>query len=225
VALAMPAYALAGAAAVLTLRSRVPAVAVAVVCCAALLATQPDVAWGVGGQMRAVRYPPDWAAMAQIVNAAPAPVAVLPPDSMRQFGWAGTAPVLDPLPRWVRADVLTTGDLNIGDQTVPGEGGRARDVQALLLGGASVDRLRGMGVGWVVVEGQGSLRLPVAYRDEDLTLYRVGGSAPSADGRGLMIAVHLVWLALLVAGLGGMLTARFRPRSRWVRPGRLRRRR
>ena len=30
-----------------------------------------------------------------------------------QFAWAGDAPVLDPLPRWVRADVLTTGDLTI----------------------------------------------------------------------------------------------------------------
>ncbi len=37
------------------------------------------------------------------------PVAVLPVDSMRQFGWAGGAPVLDPLPRWVRAEVLSTG--------------------------------------------------------------------------------------------------------------------
>ena len=34
--------------------------------------------------------------------------------------------MLDPLPRWVRADVLTTGDLTISGQTVPGEGGRAK---------------------------------------------------------------------------------------------------
>jgi len=64
-----------------------------------------------------------------MINADPRPVAVLPVDSMRRFPWAGDAPVLDPLPRWVRADVLTTGDLTIAGRTVPGEGDRARDVQ------------------------------------------------------------------------------------------------
>ena len=38
-----------------------------------------------------------------MINADPRPVAVLPADSMRRFTWAGDAPVLDPLPRWVRA--------------------------------------------------------------------------------------------------------------------------
>ena len=114
VALAVPGYALAGAAAVVTLRHRLPAAATALICCAALIATLPDLAWGVGGKMSAVQYPPGWAAAAAMINADPRPVAVLPVDSMRRFAWAGDAPVLDPLPRWVRADVLTTGDLTIG---------------------------------------------------------------------------------------------------------------
>jgi len=41
---------------------------------------------------------------------------------MRRFSWSGTAPVLDPLARWIRADVLTTGDLTISGHTVLGEG-------------------------------------------------------------------------------------------------------
>ena len=114
VALALPAYALAGAAAVILLRPRVPALAAAGVCCAALIATLPDLAWGVGGRVSAVRYPAGWTSAAALIDADPAPVAVLPADSMRQFPWAGEAPVLDPLPRWVRADVLSTGDLIIG---------------------------------------------------------------------------------------------------------------
>ncbi|MEE9243567.1 MAG: hypothetical protein V3U55_05960, partial [Mycobacterium sp.] len=58
VALAVPGYSLAGAAAVITLRPRIPAVATAAVSCAALVAALPDLAWGVGGQMSPVQYPP-----------------------------------------------------------------------------------------------------------------------------------------------------------------------
>ena len=66
---------------------------------------------------------------------------------MRHFPWAGDAPVLDPLPRWVRADVLTTGDLTISGRLVPGEGGRARDVERLLATGADHGALARAGVG------------------------------------------------------------------------------
>ena len=133
VALAMPGYALAGAATVVTLRPRVPAAATAAVCCAAIVATLPDLAWGVGGRVSPVQYPEGWPAAAAVINADPRPVAVLPVDSMRSFAWAGDAPVLDPLPRWVRADVLSTGDLTIAGRTVTGEGARAREVQRLLV--------------------------------------------------------------------------------------------
>ena len=211
VALAVPGYAVAGAAAVVTLRRWMPGAAAALVCCAALLATLPDLAWGVGGKVAAVHYPPGWAAAAAVINADPRPVAVLPADSMRRFAWAGPALVLDPLPRWVRADVLTTGDLTISGQTVPGEGGRAREVQQLLLTGADREALARAGVGWVVVESGGGtalLALPVAYRDGDLTVYRVGGDHPEASHRALLIAAHLVWLAMLVLGAAG--TMRFR---------------
>ena len=50
-----------------------------------------------------------------------------------------------------------------------------------------------------------ALALPVAYHDDDLTVYRVGGDFPEAPGRGLVLAAHLAWLAVLAAGLAGML--------------------
>jgi hypothetical protein len=214
VALAMPAYALAGAAAVVTLRPRVPAFATAAVCCTALIATLPDLVWGVSGQVSPVRYPAGWTAAAAMINADPAPVAVLPVDSMRQFPWAGAAPVLDPMPRWVRADVLSTGDLTIAGATVPGEGAWARQVQRMLTSGADAGELAAAGVGWVVVEGAAAdLRLPVAYRDEDITVYTVGGDTPSSPHRALMLAAHAVWLAQLAAGLVGMMFLRWRSRQ------------
>ncbi|WP_242639232.1 hypothetical protein [Mycolicibacterium sp. S2-37] len=214
VALAVPGYAVAAAGVVVALRGRVPAGAVAAVACALVVAVLPDLAYGVGGKVVAVRYPAGWSAAAAIINADPRPVAVLPPDSMRQFDWAGRAPVLDPLPRWLRADVLSTGDLNVAGTTVPGEGGRARAVQDLVLGGASAQELAAAGVGWVVVEAGGSaLDLPVAYRDDDLAVYRVGGDAPGSPHRGLLIGVHVAWTALLL-GSGAAASLTLLPRIR-----------
>lgn len=216
VALALPGYAVAGAAVVVAVRGRIPAPAVGAVSCAALVAVLPDLAFGVGATMVAVRYPPGWTAAAAVINADPRPVAVLPPDSMRQWSWAGPAPVLDPLPRWLRADVLSTGDLVIGGKTIPGEGRRARAVQELVLRGARAQELAGAGVGWVVVEAGGSaLDLPVAYRDDDLTVYRVGGEQARSPHRALLIGVHAGWLALLLgSGMAGLL--RWRRRTSMV---------
>lgn len=209
VALAMPGYALCGAGAVLTLRSRIPAGTAAALCCAALVAVLPDLAWGVGAAVTPVRYPPGWASAAAQINADPRTVAVLPTGSMRQFGWAGDAPVLDPLPRWVAAEVLTTGDLVIGGQTLPGEGRRARAVQQLLLDGASDDELAAAGVGWVVAESGDGITVRRVGGDTARSAH--GGTARSAHGgtarsahRGTAVAAHLVWLTLLSGGLAGM---------------------
>ena len=218
VALAMPGYALAGAGAVLVLRRWLAPTVAGLLCCCAVLAGLPDLAWGVGGEVRAVHYPSGWHQVADRVNADPRPVAVLPAESMRRFEWAGHAPVLDPLPRWVRAEVLSTGDLLVGGRTVPGEGGRAREVQRLLLSGADPEVLRRAGVGWVVVEAgtpgtTGSAddtlrRLPVAYRDPDLALYRVGGPAEQWSAprwkRSVVLAAHLLWAGMLVGGAAGL---------------------
>ncbi|CAJ1496389.1 hypothetical protein [[Mycobacterium] holstebronense] len=226
VALAVPGYLLAGAGAVVGLRDRLAPARAALVCSVALIVVLPDLAWGVAGRVTPVHYPPGWAAVAAKINADPRPVAVLPADTMRHFPWAGPAPVLDPLPRWVRAEVLTTGDLTVGGQTVPGEGSHAREVQEALLSGAEPAGLGVKGVGWVVTESDvdgeiGSAaktltRLPVAYRDSDLTVYRVGGRAPktSPGPRRAAMAAHLVWLAMLVAGAGGLTAPLIRRRLR-----------
>jgi hypothetical protein len=157
-----------------------------------------------------VHYPPAWAAAAAQINADPRPVAALPPDIMRQFSWAGPAPVLDPLPRWLRADVLSTGDLSIGGHIVPGEGVRARAVQELLLSGASPQQLADAGVGWVVRETGGVV-----------TVQRIGGSAPAAAHRGVLIVAHLVWLGLLIGAGVGLAVLTVRSSRRRSSPGEL----
>jgi hypothetical protein len=220
VALVMPGYAVAAAGAVLTLRRWLPTSAAAAACCVALLAVLPDLAWGVGGSMRAVHYPPGWATVAATINADPRPVAVLPADTIRRFAWSGPAPVLDPLPRWLRPHVYSTGDLTISGQTVLGEGSNARDIQRMLLGGADRRSLARAGVGWIVVESgtpgeTGSASnvlktLPVVYHDSDISVYRVGGDSPGASAveRAVMIAAHAVWLgALAIGGIGAVVMA------------------
>ncbi|MEB3980508.1 hypothetical protein OQ968_04435 [Mycobacterium sp. 663a-19] len=224
VALAMPGYALAGAGAVPTLRRWLSgSAAAAALCCLALILALPDLAWGAWGRVEPARYPPGWAAVAGAINADPRTVAVLPAGTMRRFGWSGPAPVLDPLPRWVRADVLTTGDLVISGVTVPGEGNRARAVQDLLLGGPEPSALAG--VGWLVVESGTAGEMGAAartldaltpvYRDDELALYRIGGDtggAPAGRRRAVEIA-HLAWLALLVVGAGGAVRTAARRRA------------
>lgn len=220
VALAVPGYALAGAGAVVTLQRWLWPAITAPVCCLALIFALPDLAWGVWGQVSPVQYPRGWAAVAAAINERPATVAVLPAGTMRLYGWSGRAPVLDPLPRWVRADVLSTGDLAISGTVIPGEGSRARAVQQLLLAGPDPAALAPAGVGWLVVESDtagdmgASARtldaLTPVYRDDDIALYRIGGDTPGVapGARTATLLAHLAWLAaLLVGGAGALVSA------------------
>jgi len=232
VALAMPAYALAGAAAVLVLRRWLRPALAALICCAAVLFALPDLAWGVAGAVRPVHYPHGWAAAAEQVNADPQTVAVLPSGTMRRFAWSGRAPVLDPWPRWVRAEVLTTGDLTIGGKTVAGEGAHAREVQRLLESGSDPAALARAGVSWLVVQrgtpgdmGRADRllgQLSPSYADDDIAVYRISGASPVApqNKRSLVIAAHLVWAALLIGGGAALAVRGIRRQSSGPRPWR-----
>jgi hypothetical protein len=228
VALAVPGYTLAGAGAVVTLRQWLRPGVTALVCCIALILALPDLAWGVWGKVAPVHYPPGWAAVAAAINAHPGAVAVLPAGTMRRFSWSGPAPVLDPLSRWVRADVLTTGDLAISGVTVPGEGKHARAVQELLLAGPDPSALAPAGVGWLVVESDSAGDMGAAahtlealapvYRDDEFALYRIGGETAGASParREATVIAHLAWLAMVSVGAAGTVVT-FWQRRRSVR--------
>ena len=133
--------------------------------------------------------------------------------------------MLDPLPRWVRADVLTTGDLAISGIVVPGEGNHARAVQDLLLAGPDPAALAPAGVGWLVVESDtaGDMgraartlgALSPVYRDSEFTLYRIGGDTAgvSSGRRAATMLAHVAWLAMLVVGAAGAVICVWRRRS------------
>jgi hypothetical protein len=233
VALAVPGYTLAGAGAVVTLhrlaRPLKPG-ATALACCLALILALPDLAWGVWDKVSPVHYPHGWTAAAAAINSDPKTVSVLPAGTMRLFAWSGPAPVLDPLPRWLRADVLTTGDLAISGVIVPGEGNHARAVQGLLLAGAAPPALAQAGVGWLVVESGTAGDMGVAartlgalapvYRDDDVALYRIGGDTAGvpADRRTATVIAHVAWLAMLLLGAVGALVGAWRRRVRLAPP-------
>lgn len=232
VALAVPGYALAGAGAVVTVARWLRlsgAAAPALVCCLVLLLALPDLGWGVFGKVTSVRYPPGWAAVAGVIDAQPGAVAVLPAGTMRLFSWSGPAPVLDPLPRWVHADVLTTGDLVISGTTITGEGAHARAVQELLLSGPDPSALAAAGVSWLVVESDSAGDMGAAartlgalapvYRDHEIALYRVGGQSTGVPTgrRTATVIAHLAWLALLIGGGAGAAIGAWRRRPRSAR--------
>jgi hypothetical protein len=225
VALAMPGYALAGAGAVVTLRRWLRPSVAALVCCLALILALPDLAWGAWGRVSPVRYPPGWAAVAAAINGDPRTVAVLPAGTMRRFSWSGPAPVLDPLPRWLRADVLSTGDLAISGVVIHGEGDHARSVQELLRAGREPATLADAGVTWLVVESDtpGDMgdaartidALTPTYRDGQIAVYWIGGrteGVPAARVRATLIA-HWAWLALLFGAAAGAVLTGWRRRA------------
>jgi hypothetical protein len=149
-----------------------------------------------------VHYPQGWSAVAARINTDPQDVAVLPSETMRRFGWSGSAPVLDPLPRWVRANVLSTGDLVVSGHIVSGEGKHAREVQRLLADGADPAALAAAGVGWLVTESgsQAPGQLTVDYSGGGLTLYRIGGISSVAPQRKrtAVIVAHVIWTAMIL---------------------------
>ncbi|WP_371829481.1 hypothetical protein [Rhodococcoides yunnanense] len=219
VALAMPFYALAAAAGVtwagVKLRNAwLPAVAAIL----AVVIALPDLVWGVAGQLEPVEYPSSWASVAAELDGRSGDVAVLPAGTFRLFPYSGDVPVLDPAPRMLPLDVLQTGELVVAGGTVRGEGARAEAVEAVLSAGGAADRLTELGVGWVLVErttpgqlgdSQATLdQLEPVFADDELALYRVPGDpADQGSGQGsghdwAVGAAHIVWIAMVVGGLG-----------------------
>jgi hypothetical protein len=183
---------------------------------AGVVAVAPGLAFGVGGQVHAVRYPAGWARAAQAVAGTSGDVAVLPAGMFRRFDFSGPAPVLDPAPRMLPHPVLQTGDLIVAAKTVSGEGARARAAEQALLHGDPPQRLARLGVGAVLVEAgtpgptgdsaRTLAALTLRWRGDGLTVYAVPGvrhvAGTSAWRVAIVVAAHLVWAGMLLAGIG-----------------------
>ncbi|TDB71437.1 hypothetical protein E1182_25110 [Micromonospora sp. KC721] len=141
------------------------------------VAVMPDLAFGVAGRLRPVRYPADWDVVAGRLAGQRGEVLSLPFGAYRAYPWNGGRTVLDPLPRYVDADVLVDDTLWVSATEVAGENRRAAEVGRLLAAGVPVTAI---GVRWVVVQrtAGGRLVTPAAlsglrevYVGPELALY------------------------------------------------------
>ncbi len=132
---------------------------------AALLpvAVLPDLAFGAAGQLRPVRYPADWDAVAARVAAAPGEVLSLPFEGYQRYGWTRGVVVRDPAPRYLDAPVLINDALRVGAVTVDGENPRAAAVAALVDAGRPV---AGLGFRWVLVRKEPGVGVPPGVRPD-----------------------------------------------------------
>ncbi|MEU8797888.1 hypothetical protein [Spirillospora sp. NPDC048819] len=151
----------------------------------------PTLAWGAAGDLRAVRYPDDWARARQIIDGDPAggDVLVLPWASYRSYSWNHGRRVLDPMPRYLHRRVIVDDAVTVGDTTVAPEDPRAvRLAPAARTGSPPAATLRDEGIRYVVVDAEiGALRPSGAavevMRGPDLAVYRIDGAAGGgADG-------------------------------------------
>jgi hypothetical protein len=175
------------------------------------LVALPDLAWGGFGRLEPVHYPPDWAAVRTVLADDPrdGDVIALPYAAFRAFGWNGDRTGLDPAPRFFPRTVVTDDRLVVGATVLAGEDPRAAAARAALAPGAPLDdaALRGLGIGWVLVErGTPGPRLPALDRaqrvhaGEDLELYRLAGpvaAVPSPRTAPVLLA-DLTALGLLL---------------------------
>lgn len=128
----------------------------------------PSLAWGAGGRLAPVRYPDEWAQARVVVDRAGGDVAVFPFRYYRRFAWNDDRVVLDPMPRFLPAEVVVNDDLPLTAVTVRGEDPRAARIRAAVERGGDLSAaLRKEGVALVVVH--------VGEADPDRTIDRLAG--------------------------------------------------
>ncbi|MGP4026609.1 hypothetical protein [Actinomadura sp. 3N407] len=150
----------------------------------------PTLAWGAAGDLRAVRYPDDWARARQIIGGDPAEgdVLVLPWASYRGYPWNHGRRVLDPLPRYLHRRVIVDDAVTVGGTTVAPEDPRAvRLAPAARTGSPPATTLRDEGIRYVVVDAEIGAHRPSGaavevLRGPDLAVYRIDGAVDVAAG-------------------------------------------
>lgn len=190
-----------GVAADRAIAARYAMVAVGAVAAPVLLL--PTLAWGAAGDLRAVRYPDDWARAREIIAAdsAPGDVLVLPWALYRGYPWNHGRRVLDPLPRYLHRRVVVNDALIVGRTTIAAEDPRAI---ALAPAAAHPDAatLRDRGVRYVVVDSETGRYRPTGavsvLMGPDLAVYRIDGAAAGREARVPAAPVIVAWIAASV---------------------------
>jgi len=185
------------------------AFAVAVVAVPTPLVLLPDGAATVWPTLRPVHYPAGFERVDRILGRSDAGyLATLPWRSYRAFSWGSQDVSSDPAVRWFDRRVVTDDSLRVGATTVSGESRRARDLGRALPSRSSAEALRASGVSWVLVYRDDPAAtdldlsgLEPVYRDPDMALFRVPGSATAPSGSSPAVRVVVVALDVAAAGI------------------------
>ncbi|MGI5323189.1 hypothetical protein [Actinomadura nitritigenes] len=190
-----------GVAADRAITARYAMVAVGAVAAPVLLL--PTLAWGAAGDLRAVRYPDDWARARTIIAAdsAPGDVLVLPWALYRGYPWNHGRRVLDPLPRYLHRRVVVNDALIVGRTTIAAEDPRAIAL-APVAAHPDAATLRDRGVRYVVVDSEAGRYRPTGavpvLTGPDLAVYRIDGAAAGHEDRVPAAPVIVAWIAASV---------------------------
>ncbi|HWS36784.1 MAG TPA: hypothetical protein VN408_29095 [Actinoplanes sp.] len=184
----------------------------------------PDLAFGALGELRPVRYPADFDAVAAVVADAPGEVLSLPFEGYQRYAWANGTVIRDPAPRYLDAPVIMNDALRVGAVTVDGENPRAVAAGVLLAAGRPAAEV---GTRWVLVRrGAGE---PSASTLAGLRLVHDGpvlqlwanpvapDSPPVADtGRRVMVLSAHIFAGIVA--VGAVLAVLLLGSRSWYRP-------
>lgn len=171
---------------------RAAALAIAAVVASWPVVTLTGLAWGAGGEWRAVDYPASYSRMADRVDALPSgAVAVLPWAPYRQYAFDHDVVLLDPWQRLLDRDVLVDDSLPlVGGTVVPGESPDAARIGAAVTAKSGLaSAMRDVGVRYVLVQTdqpaaggipQLAAKRPLAT-DGTLRLYNLDGAVERPD--------------------------------------------
>jgi len=163
--------------AVLSAPTRNGGVAPGVAAVVAPLLLLPGMAWGAAGRLHAVRFPADWMAARQLIDADPAPGAVLllPWAQYRRYPWN----------RLLVRDVIANDALTVGTQTIGQESAASiRLNRVIAQPGPLTGELRAAGVRYVVADAGPLLagaRAASAQTDGARTGLAAGARLPGAQ--------------------------------------------
>ncbi|MCF8569241.1 hypothetical protein L5G32_03030 [Gordonia sp. HY002] len=218
-ALAAPFTAIACAAAVGALRRLVPGGFAAAAVGLLIVAPLPDLAWGVGGHVRSIEIPADYAEVTEAIgDGGGTSVALWPTETVRNLSWTH-GPSLSVLPRMIDAPVMVDGTLIVDGEPLDAPTGRTADVVTALDAGGDPAALAALGVGWVVSEESSAPPQLAAHADEVVTtnhlrLFAIPGAAPAPSPSTstwiAAITALAVWFAALVSGAIAATLYRFR---------------
>ncbi|GAA2084325.1 hypothetical protein [Actinomadura alba] len=154
------------------------------------VALLPSLAWGAGGRLDAVHYPADWVRARTIIEAdrAPGEVLVLPWAAHRGYRWNDRRRLLNPLPRYLRREVIVNDAVTVGSTVIAAEDPRVRELDPLIRSSAELTAsLRAAGVRYVFIDDTSPAATPpgsASPRDRlagaellldrpDVTLFRI----------------------------------------------------